>query len=479
MGTIRRIAKNTAVLTSSEVLNKVLSLFLYIAIANYLKDSGYGKFSFIITILGFFQVIANFGLDKLTIREVAKAKEKTHEYVVSMLRFKFFLALLTYLILVIFINLTGKGPEVIYGVYLMGFSILFIGLSNTYMSIFNAHEKLEINAILLVFVKLIILGLTFLGIYLKVGLLYILSFFVIGEAIRTIIFHFLYKKHFKVSKVCKSSILSKKTLITAAPFAAIGFASLIYNHIDIVMLSLMKGDKPVGWYSAAYTLILGLMFIPRCYTLSIFPVLSRYAIDSNKMLNFAWHKSIKMLLAFALPISVGGYMLSERFINLFYSSGSYTHSSLALQILMIAIPWIFISAINMYLLYAANKQKEAIMVVLVSTAINIGLNFILIPKYSYLGAAWTTVVAEIINVCFFFWLISHLLKFNYRDIKSVLKVVISSAALGLFIYMFISLPLILIIVLGVAIYTILLLLMRYLNEEEFKIIREVFSRKAK
>ena len=479
MGTIRRIAKNTAVLTSSEVLNKVLSLFLYIAIANYLKDSGYGQFSFIITILGFFQVIANFGLDKLTIREVSKAKEKTHQYVVSMLRFKFFLALLTYLILVIFINLTGKGPEVVYGVYLMGLTILFISLSNTYMAIFNAHEKLEINAILLVFIKLIILGLTFLGIYLKVGLLYILSFFVIGEAIRTIIFHFLYKKHFKISKILKGNLLSKKTLIKAAPFAAIGVASLIYNHIDIVMLSLMKDDKAVGWYSAAYTLILGLMFIPRCYTLSIFPVLSRYARDSNRMLNFAWQKSIKMLLAISLPVSVGVYFLSARFINLFYSSGSYARSSLALQILMFAMPWIFINAINMYVLYAADKQKEATLVVLVSTVINIGLNFILIPKYSYIGAAWTTVAAEMINVCLFFWLISYLLKFRYKDIKSILKVIISSAILGLFIYKFILLPLILIIVLSIAVYMILLLLMRYFDEEEFKIIREVFSRKAK
>jgi O-antigen/teichoic acid export membrane protein len=477
MGTIKRIAKNTAVLTSSEVLNKALSLFLYIAIANYLKDAGYGKFSFIMTVLGFFQVIANFGLDKLTIREVAKAKDKTHEYVTSILKFKIFLALLTYLILSFFINISGKEPQVIHGVYLMGISIFLINISNTYMAIFNAHEKLEINAILLVFVKLIILSLTFIGIYLKVGLLYILSFFVIGEAIRTIIFYFLYRKHFQVSKVIKVNTLSKRTLIMAAPFAAIGVASLIYNHIDIVMLSLMIGDKAVGWYSAAYNLILGLMFIPRCYTLSIFPVLSRYARDSNDMLNFAWQKSVKMLLAISLPLSVAVYMLSTRFINIFYPSGSFVYSSLALQILMIAMPWIFINAINMYLLYAANRQKEATIVVLISTAINIGLNFILIPKYSYLGAAWTTVIAEIINVCFFFWLISHLLKFTYKDMKSVLKVIIASLALALFISKYIFLPLILIIILGIAIYIILLVLIRYFDREELKIMQEIFKKK--
>jgi O-antigen/teichoic acid export membrane protein len=195
------------------------------------------------------------------------------------------------------------------------------------------------------------------------------------------------------------------------------------------------------------------------------------------MLNFAWQKSVKMLLAISLPLSVAVYMLSTRFINIFYPSGSFVYSSLALQILMIAMPWIFINAINMYLLYAANRQKEATIVVLISTAINIGLNFILIPKYSYLGAAWTTVIAEIINVCFFFWLISHLLKFTYKDMKSVLKVIIASLALALFISKYIFLPLILIIILGIAIYIILLVLIRYFDREELKIMQEIFKKK--
>jgi O-antigen/teichoic acid export membrane protein len=478
MGTVKRIAKNTIVLTSSEVLNKVLSLFLYIAIANYLKAAGYGKFSFIMTLIGFFQVVANFGLDKLTIREVSKAKEKTHEYLTSILRLKLFLAFITYAILAIFINLTGKPQDVIHGIYLIGLTIFFINISNTYMAIFNAHERLEINALLLILVKIFILGFTFLGIYLNLSLLYILSFFVTGEAIRALAFCFLYKKHFKASKVLKSSLLSKKTILVAAPFAAIGLASLIYNHIDIVMLSLMKGDAPVGWYSAAYNLILGLMFIPRCYTLSIFPVFSRYARDSNEMLNFAWRKSIKFLLIISLPLSISIFILASRFINLFYREASYANSALALQVLILAIPWIFINAVNMYLLYAANRQKEATLVVLVSTAINIALNFILIPKYSYLGAAWTTVVVEIINVCLFFWLVSRLLKFNYKDGKSVIKSLAGSIILGILIYNISSLALPVIISISTVLYIVMVFLMRYFDVEELSILKEIIRKKT-
>jgi hypothetical protein len=61
--------------------------------------------------------------------------------------------------------------------------------------------------------------------------------------------------------------------------------------------------------------------------------------------------------------------------------------------------------------------------------------------------------------------------------KSVLKVIIASLALALFISKYIFLPLILIIILGIAIYIILLVLIRYFDREELKIMQEIFKKK--
>ena len=473
MRTVQRIAKNTFVLTSAEAINKLLSLVLYIAIANYLRVTGYGQFSFIMTLLAIFTVLANFGLDKLTIREVAKDKEKTQSYVALMLKLKVFLALATYIILIACIHLSGKPKIVISGVHLIGLSIIFIALSNTFLAIFNAHERLEIHAVLLVVIKLLILGLVFLTIYLKYGLLFILGVYAIGEFLRLLLAGIIYRKNFYVRKIKQFTPLSyKKTLITAAPFVIIGIASLIYMHIDKVMLSFMKGDEPVGWYSAAFTLLLGLMFIPRSYGISVFPAISRYAKDSDKLLNISWQKSVKFLLIVSLPVTVGVILLAGRFIHLFYHSG-YENSINALKILMLTIPWIFVNSINMYLLYAANRQKQATFIVLISTAVNIILNLFLIPKFSYIGASWATVIAEIINVFMFFGFIYFVLNLNARIHKILLKPLLASIIMGTFIYYFKFLNLAFLIFASGAIYIGILILLKVFDEQDKEILKRI------
>ena len=475
MRTVQKIAKNTFVLSFSEIINKLLSLVLYIAIANYLRVAGYGQFSFIMTLLAIFAVLANFGLDKLTIREVAKDKEKTQSYVVLMLRLKILLALIAYAILIICIHLSGKPKIVITGVYLIGLSIIFIGLSNTFMAIFNAHERLEINATLLVVIKLLILGLVFLTIYLKYGLLFILGVYVIGEFIRLLLAGIIYRRNFYVGKIKQFTPLSyKKTLITAAPFVMVGIASLIYMHIDKVMLSFMKGDESVGWYSAAFTFIFGLMFIPRSYSLSVYPVISRYARDSDKLLNISWQKSVKVLLIVSLPLTAGVILLADRFIHLFYHP-EYENSIIALRILMLTIPWIFANSINMYLLYATNRQKQATIIVLISTAVNIVLNLFLIPKFSYIGASWATVLAEVINVCMFFGFIHLTLNLNVKIHRILIKPLLATLTIGAFIYYFKFLNLAFLFFTSSIIYLGLLIILKVFDRQDKELLSRIFQ----
>ncbi len=475
MRTVQRIAKNTLVLTSAELINKLLSLVLYIILANYLRVAGFGQFSFIMTLLAIFTILANFGLDKLTIREVAKDKEKTQSYVALMLKLKVFLALAAYAILIICIHLSGKPQNVIFGVHLVGLSIIFIALSNTFMAVFNAHERLEINATLLVVIKLLILGLVFLAIYLKYGLLFILGVYVIGEFIRLLLAGIIYRKNFYVRKIKQFIPLSyKKTLITAAPFVVLGIASLIHMHIDKVMLSLMKNDEAVGWYSAAVLLGVALVaLIPGSYTLSIYPVISRYARDSKKMLNFTWEKSIKLLIIISLPIAVGVCLLADRFIYLFYSP-EYSNSIAALTILGLSIPWRFVTTINLFTLYATDKQKQATIMIVISASFNIILNLYLIPKFSYIGASWATVFSETLSFLLFFGFVCIVLNLKINILKILLKPAIAAFLMGLFIYKFSHLfNLAITIILSAVIYIALLFMFRSFDEQDRYLLRRI------
>lgn len=472
MQTVSRIAKNTIVTMGAEIVNKILALILTIAIARYLGDIGFGQYSFVITMMMLFQVLADFGLDALTIREVAKNLDKTQAYLGNILALKFGLGLVSFILLSIVINLMNKPAAVVYGTYIAGLTVIFFSLANTFNSIFNAHERLDLKALLSILTRAVVFGLTLLAIAYKSSLIVIISVILISEILRTIISWLICGRKFVPIRFSIDFSLCKKFLITSIPFALISIIALIYFKIDIVMLSLMKDDQVVGWYSAAYALLSALLFITDAYNLAIFPALSRYATQAKELLAFSWERSVKYLLVISLPISVGTTILADRFISLFYSSG-YAPATSALQILIWTLPWIFVNSINMRVLYATDKQKEATAVAIISMCLNILFNYILIPKYSYIGASLATILVEIINVSIFFWLVSKLLVLKADMGKILPRPLFAALVMGVVIYYLRFLNLAVLIATGAALYSTLLFVLGAFDEDDKRIIRKL------
>lgn len=472
METVSRIAKNTVVTMTAELVNKILALILTIAIARYLGDVGFGQYSFIVTMMILFQVLADFGLDGLTIREVAKDLDKTELYLRNILALKFGLGLISFVVLTFIIDLMNKPAIVVYSVYIAGLSVIFFSLANTFNSIFNAHERLDVKAFLLILTRLVVLALTFLAIILRKNLLVLMTIILIGEIFRTILGWRICVRKFAPIKFKLDLFLCKKLLRISLPFALIGIIALIYFKIDIVMLSLMKGDQVVGWYSAAYTLLAALLFITEAYNLAIFPALSRYATSAKELLAFSWERSVKYLLIISLPIAVGTTILADRFIYLFYSV-NYAPSILALQILIWTLPWIFVNSINMRVLYATDKQKEATIVAVMSMILNILFNFLLIPQYSYIGASVATILVEIINVSIYFWIVFKLLSLK-MDIRKLLpKPLLASATMGFLIFYLRSLNPAVLIIIGIIVYSALLFVLGTFDEDDMRIMKKL------
>jgi len=478
MRAIHKIAKNTAIYTLAEAINKIISIYLYILLANYLMDFSFGQFSTIMTLTVFFQVLANFGLDKFVIRENSKNVAMTSEYLKHSLKIKLILGFITYFLLGGCIVLMHKPEVVIIGTFIYGLSIFFVNASNSYMSAFNAHERLEVNSLILIFIKLLIFIAVLILVHLHMGLIQILSAFLIGEIIRVCLFIFIFHKKFikGIKQVISSPVSDFVILKQTIPFVVVSIAWLVYMKIDIIMLSSMKGDQPVGWYNAAAILLIGLMFIPRCYTLSVFPVFSRYARDSKKLLLFSWNKSVKFLFLVSFPLAVGIYFLSDRIITLLYDITAYSNSINVLKILILTLPMFFTNSINMFLFYALEKQKQATIIVLISTACNIILNFILIPKYSFMGAAYATLFAEILNISMFFGYAYLCLSMRSKIFDSILKSGIACALMAVLLIKVHDYNLFVISMMSVVIYLLILILLKAFDDDEIKIFKDIIRK---
>jgi len=475
MTTVKRIVKNTGVLILSDVIGKVLMLILIIYAARYLGDVNFGKYSFALAFTSIFIVLSNLGLRNLTVREVAREKELSSKYLSNVSCIKLILSLITFSVIMIAIKLMDYPHDTTMAVYIMGFALILTSFSDFFRSIIRAFERMEYEAIANIIASSIIVILGLFVLFSGYGLLEFVSIYVVGS-----VFTFLFTLSIVIKKFAKPKFaidpkFCGQTLKKALPFGLIGILGIIHFRIDIVMLSMMKGDAVVGWYSAAYRLTESLTFIASMFTISLYPVMSRFFISSENALKTSYEKSVKYLFCLGLPIAVGTTLLSDKIILLLYGE-PFLNSIIALQILIWATLFMFLNYPLGTVLVSINRERLSLFNGSMCVIINITLNLLLIPKFSYVGASIATVVTEATLFLLGYYFISkYLCTLPVR--KIIVKPSCACIIMGAFIFFFKSSSLAFLIPLAVAIFFAALYLTKFFSEDDISMLKELIGSK--
>lgn len=479
MGTVRRVAKNLGVLLGADSIAKMLGFFFIIYTARYLGVKDFGVLSFAVAFTAIFAIFANLGLNRLMVREIARDKSITRKYFANATGIKIILALFTFALIALTVNSLNYPQETIRVVYLVALSVIVTAFSKTFNSVFTAFEKMEYVSLgNIIRNLLLLLGALFairrnLGITAFAFLYLLASLFVFTYSFVTSIVKFI------IPRVEIDWHFWKAALREAWPFGLTIIFVTIYFQIDSVMLSLMRGDKAVGFYNAAYKIIFVIFSVRIALHTSIFPVMSRFYQSSKKTLKPICEKMFKYSILFIFPVAMGTTILARRFILLIYGM-EYLPSVIALQILVWALVMLFAN-FTPRLFEATNKQIIFTKIAAGGVVINILLNLLLIPKFSYPGAAVATCLTELMVLILGLGIVS---KIGYGlqlipTIRTVLKVVMATVIMGIFIRYFYFLNLPLLIILSALIYALLLLGMRIFDSTDISIFRSLFKRETK
>jgi len=250
------------------------------------------------------------------------------------------------------------------------------------------------------------------------------------------------------------------------PIALTVVFGVIYVKIDIVMLSLIRGDNAeIGWYSAAVRIIELMHVVPAIIASAIFPIFSILHKDSMGLLAEVYKTSFRYILVIALPIVVGMLLLSDCIIDLVYGE-EYVKAIPALRILACSLIFIFANYILLNILVAADRQKINAIITGICLFINITLNLCLIPYYGYLGAGYATVTTEIVLfVMCWYYATKYICKVSIVAVLS--RPLVSVAFMGAFIVLTTTkLNLAFIIILSALTYFACLLLLRFFTNED-------------
>jgi O-antigen/teichoic acid export membrane protein len=470
---VRKIAKNVGVTGIAQITSSILGFVILIYIARYLGETEFGKYSFALSFTSLFMVLTDVGINQYIIREISRNEKLTSEYITNITVIKLLLSFVTFGIIVATINIMNYPLETKNVVYIYGVYTILTSFVLTFKSIFQAHEKMEYTAIILISEQMLLALLVLYFLFSGHGLIKLAYSYVIVGFISLILSYCIFRLKITKPKLVINLSLWKKLIISSIPFALNALFAILFFRIDTVMLSFFKNDAAVGIYSAAYNPLLALTgIITQIIISTIYPVMAKLFVTSKDSLKILTILTSKYMIIIACPITIGCFIFANKFIDLFYV-GKYYESIFVFQILALFIPIRLLSTVTGTLLSSINKQNLRMISVGFSSLLNICLNAVLIPILSYVGASIATVFSELV---LYFCFIYFIKKYHY-DLKvhnNVIKPLIASLIMGVIIYST-ELNLIFSIVLGFLIYIIQLFLLGVFTQEDKNIGKDILN----
>ncbi|UTB32989.1 MAG: flippase [Methanobacterium sp. ERen5] len=475
MGSERTLAKNTTVLLVANIMSYLLGFFTTLYTARYLGVEGFGILSLALSITGIFGVLTDFGLTTLTIREVSRDNSLANKYIGNTAVMKLFLSLLTFGVIGLLVYIMGYPQTVANVIYIITLSVVMTAFTGIFNSIFQAYEKMEYLSLTIVLTAVIMISGILLVIYRGLDIVVLSSVYLFSSLLVFILTFIIFSKRFFMPSIRLDLSFWKLTLQESFYFGVSSILVVIYFYIDSLMLSVMVNYSAVGIYNAAYKLIFVLMFLPNVFLISIFPLMSQHFESNRELLKVEYEKSVKYLFAIAMFFFVFVLLFADKIIYIIYGSG-YDASILALQALIFVVPVIFITYLFGNILGAINKQRILLIVTAINAIINVALNLVLIPHYSYVGASFATVITEVTG---FSLMILYISKYFSRIswINNFLKTIVVSVLVLTVTYILkLNINWIIALVAGVVLFLVLMFVTKIISKEDIEIFKRMLKK---
>ncbi len=487
MTKINNIAKNTSYFTLALILQKIISFSYFIILARFLGPADLGKYYFAISFTSLFAIIIDIGLANVLVREFArfgkkKDGSKNHkitDLVRGTMAIKIFLSIISLLAVISIINLMGY-PELTKSlVYLSAICMVLDSFTASFFAMIRGFHNLIFESISSVIFQLITLtlGITFLNLGLSLR-------WVMGALVSASVFNFSYSfilvtLKWKINLIPKwSKGLAKQIIILTSPFAFFAIFQRAYFYLDSVLLSILSGDRAVGIYQVPFKIIYALQFLPLAFVASLYPAMSSYWLNNKKQLAISFERAMHYLIIISIPISAGVIVLADKIILLFKSG--FNDAIIPMQIIMLAVFFIFINFPIGSLLNATERQKINTYNMIAVTITSVVLNIILIPKFSAIGASITVLITNFMMFVLGIYWVPKLIDFKVRQIFSFFLKALFSALIMAFTVFYLkdSINLFLVVLIGAFIYALILLIVGGIKIKDIKSIINSFLKKS-
>lgn len=412
----KKIASNTLAQILSKALTAIISIFLIGILTKHLPMELYGSYNKVYNYLGIFAFLADLGLYTIAVREISQKKESLEKIVWNVLTLRTILGLGVWgIAFLIALYLPGYNTSLtLWAIAIVGGFTLVSLINSSILALMQSQMKMEFSLVSLVSGKLINLWLiAYFLVFLfsdssQQGLAFISVFIggFIGVSLNTFL-NYIYARRIVAIRFRFDRDYILHIFRISLPYGIALFLSVVYFKVDVILLSLLespeKANISIALYGLPMKIVEVLMVIWWFYLNSLLPSLSKkYTQKKYEELSHIFALSLKILLSFWLFIFMAGNLFAGEIIRIIatpeyiHPVGHIFNSVQALNIVFWVLIFHFLALASIYMLIASEKQSILLWVNLWVTIFNILWNILLIPHYSFLGAAMVTLVSQVI-----------------------------------------------------------------------------------
>ncbi len=415
----RRYGANTLWVFGEKIIRMMISLWVGIWVARYLGPSEYGLLNYAQSFVGLFGAIAALGLEGIVIRELVNHPQQRDVLMGTTFWMKVGGSLLILPLLAIALLFTSNDHASTLLIFVISFATII--QSFNVVDFYFQSKILSKYAVYSSSISLFISSVLKIVFILTHSPLIFFAWLIVFDSLIIALgygyFYFYTRLSLKDWRFDRT--LAKTLLHESWPYILSSMVISFYMRIDQVMIKEMMSANAVGQYAAAVRISEAWYFIPGVLATSLFPAIVNAKTHSMALYQQRLQKLYDFTIWLSIAVALMMTFLSDWMIHLLYGNAYYQSGT----ILMIHI-WtgVFISMSIISGKWYVNEKLASLALYrnLSGAAVNVLLNFILIPLYGVIGVAFATLFSYIMASYLFDLFTPQTREVFYQKTKSLL-----------------------------------------------------------
>jgi O-antigen/teichoic acid export membrane protein len=373
-----------------------LSWGVTLIVVRELSVSDFGRYQLIFSLLAIVGFIADLRLSRIVLRDVMEAEgQAAGEIIGSYLGMRLVIGAISYVAAMAWVLIGNYPRSVVLGTAIAGLNLVILSAAFAIILLFEARLWLRDVAISNVVGQVAQTLMTIAIAIFGVASILWFSWSAVANAVALTLWLVLVMGRTVRVRIRVEWHRWWVWLKEAAPLALGAALDTIYFRIDIVMLSLLDTYRAVGTYSVGYKFSDLLGAVPLAVVTPALTMMVAAWPDDPSGFRRTFRHALIILTVGAIGTAVGFLIFADPLVTLFYTDKFGPGAADGARLLVVGQGLHFFSLLAFTTLVAVGRNRLYPIAMLLGVVVNVGLNVVLIPRYSFIGSGWATIITEV------------------------------------------------------------------------------------